>query len=101
MQWWTCGEIAQRANNWSGRNIERWCSPDYDALYQQTTREMDPQRRRQLFIQMNDMLIDDTVMIPLAHRAEVFGVSNTLLGVDLTPWDAETWNIQDWRRAAP
>jgi peptide/nickel transport system substrate-binding protein len=101
MKWWTCAEIAQKANNWSGRDIERWCNPAYDALYQQSAREMDPERRRRLFIQMNDMLIDDIVMIPIGHRAEVFGVSNTLLGVDLTPWDAETWNIQDWRRAAP
>jgi peptide/nickel transport system substrate-binding protein len=101
MKLWTCAELAQKANDWMGRNLERWCDPAYDALYAQAAREMDPARRRQLFIQMNDMLIDDIVMIPIGHRAEVFGVSNTLQGVNLTPWDAETWNIQDWRRATP
>jgi peptide/nickel transport system substrate-binding protein len=26
------------------------------------------------------------------------GVANNLMGVDLTPWDVDVWNIQDWRR---
>jgi peptide/nickel transport system substrate-binding protein len=101
MKSWTCDEIAQKANNWAGRNVERWCSPEYDALYAQAAREMDPERRRQLFIRMNDMLIDDVVAIPIGRRAEVFGASKGLEGIDLTPWDAETWNIGDWRRASP
>jgi peptide/nickel transport system substrate-binding protein len=98
---WTCAEIPQQANSWTGRNYERWCNPAYDALYAQSTREVDPERRRQLFIRMNDMLIHDIVLIPVGHRAEVFGVSNTLQGVDLTPWDENTWNIQDWSRLQP
>lgn len=101
MKWWTCNEISQQKNSWSGRNIERWCNPAYDALYDRAAREVDPELRKQLFIQMNDMLIDDIVMIPIGHRAEVFGASNTLQGVDLTPWDADTWNIQDWKRVSP
>jgi peptide/nickel transport system substrate-binding protein len=101
MKSWTCNEIAQQANGWAGRNIERWCDPSYDALYAQAAREVDPERRKQLFIEMNDMLINEVVLIPIGHRAEVFGASNTLEGVNLTPWDADTWNIQDWTRRAP
>jgi peptide/nickel transport system substrate-binding protein len=101
MKSWTCDEIAQKANNWAGRNVERWCSPAYDALYAEAAREMDPERRRQLFVEMNDMLIDDVVAIPIGRRAEVFGTSKGLEGIDLTPWDAETWNIQDWKRVSP
>lgn len=98
MKWWTCSEISQKANDWAGRNIERWCNPEYDELYAQSAREVNPERRKQLFIEMNDMIINDVVLVPIGHRAEVFGASNTLEGVDLTPWDAETWNIQDWTR---
>ncbi|MGE5602086.1 MAG: peptide ABC transporter substrate-binding protein [Nitrososphaerales archaeon] len=101
MKTWTCGEIAQQANGWTGRNYERWCDPAYDELYAQSTRELDPKRRAQVFIEMNDMIIDDVVLVPVGHRAEVFGASNTLEGVDLTPWDADTWNIQDWTRRSP
>lgn len=102
MQFWTCSQIPQKANNWSaGLNLERWCSLEYDALYQQAITELDPEKRRQLFIQMNDMLIEDVVMIPLVYLADVQGVSRTIEGVDLTPWDMNTWNIKDWRRISP
>jgi peptide/nickel transport system substrate-binding protein len=99
MQYWTCARIPQKANNWSVfLNFERWCSSDYDALYEQSTTEIDPERRRQLFIQMNDMLIEDVVVIPMVYLADAQGVSQTIDGVDLTPWDTNTWNIKDWRR---
>lgn len=99
MQFWTCSRIPQKANNWSaGPNIERWCNSEYDALYRQAITELDPEKRQQLFIQMNDMLIEDMVMIPVVYLATVQGVSRTIEGVDLTPWDANTWNIKDWRR---
>ncbi|WP_276748495.1 hypothetical protein [Chlorogloeopsis fritschii] len=47
---------------------------------------------------MNDLLIKDGAVIPLIVRANVVGVNNRLVGVDTTPWDADTWNIKDWRR---
>ncbi|MFN2285087.1 MAG: peptide ABC transporter substrate-binding protein [Anaerolineae bacterium] len=99
MQFWTCAQIPQQANNWSaGLNIERWCSEAYDDLYRQATTEIDPEIRQQLFIQMNDMLIEDVVMIPLVLRGDVSGVSAALTDIVLTPWDMNTWNIKDWRR---
>jgi peptide/nickel transport system substrate-binding protein len=104
MKNWVCDDYAnipQKSNNWSGLNIERWCSADYDALYEQSTRELDPERREQLFIQMNDMLLEDVVVIPLVHRADVYGVNNSLENIELSPWDFPTWMIEDWRRTSP
>jgi peptide/nickel transport system substrate-binding protein len=98
MKSWTCGEIAQKSNDWRGGNIERWCNPDYDALYEQSTKELDPQKREELFIRMNELLVEDVVIIPLVHRATVSGVNSTIEGVESTPWDEATWNIKDWRR---
>jgi len=98
MQQWTCDQIPQKENNWTGVNIERWCNPEYDALFQQSTTELDPAKRQQLFIQMNDMLVEDVVLIPLVHLAQVSGTNENIEGIDLTPWDAEVWNIKDWKR---
>ncbi len=99
MQFWTCEQIPQQDNSWAaGLNVERWCNAEYDALYQQVAAEIDPDLRQQIIIQMNDMLIEDVVMIPLVHVAEVQGVSATLAGIELTPWDMNTWSIKDWRR---
>ncbi|SRR5579883_1567380 len=98
MKGWTCAEIAQKKNNWSRSNSSRYCNPEYDKLWTQSTTELNPEKRQQLFIQMNDVLVKDAIVIPLVARAKVSGSSNRLTGVDITPWDAETWNIKDWRR---
>jgi peptide/nickel transport system substrate-binding protein len=101
MKFWLCSSIPQKSNNWTGENAERWCNQQYDALYAQSQHEIDPAKRAQLFVQMNDLQIDDIVMIPLVHTADLYSASNALAGVDLTPWDAGVWNIKDWRLAAP
>ena len=55
----------------------------------------------QLFVEMNDKLVNDVVVIPLVRQADIAGVSNTLVGVDPTPWDADLWNIKSWKRSTP
>jgi peptide/nickel transport system substrate-binding protein len=99
MKYFTCSEIPQKANNWSGDNNGRYCSKEYDALWQQSTKELDAKKRQELFIQMNDMLVNNTILIPLVHRADVAAFSNNLSGYELTPWDRNTWNIKDWKRS--
>jgi peptide/nickel transport system substrate-binding protein len=98
METWTCSGIPQMDNGWQGLNLARWCSAEYDALAEQSGTELDPETRRQILIQMNDLLINDGVVIPLVSTAQVAGASNTLEGIDPTPWDSELWNIKDWRR---
>lgn len=101
--YWTCDLIPQKANNWASGNlnVERWCNPEYDALSSQAFLELDSEKRRLLFIEMNDMLIENVVMIPLVNKADVLGVNVSIEGINLTPWDYYTWNIADWRRITP
>jgi peptide/nickel transport system substrate-binding protein len=95
---YTCGEIPQKANNWAGDNVSRYCNPEYDALWQQAMKELDPQKRQALMIQMNDLLVNRVIVIPLVHRRETAGLSNAIAGFDLTPWDLNTWKIAQWAR---
>jgi peptide/nickel transport system substrate-binding protein len=97
MKGWTCSEIARQVNNWATANWARYCNPAYDSLYQQSTTELNPAKRRLLIVQMNDILIEDVAVIPLVHLVDFSGVSRSLKGVDLNPWDVEVWNIKDWR----
>jgi peptide/nickel transport system substrate-binding protein len=99
MRAWTCDTAAQMSNNWSGPNWSRYCNPDYDALYEQSTTEMDPEARRQLFVQMNEMLTENVAVIPLIQVFQPVGVVNSIEGLNITPWDVEVWNIADWRRS--
>ena len=98
MKTYTCNTIPQKKNNWSGDNYSRYCNPEFDNLWQKSTTELDPEQRRQMFIEMNDILVNNALVIPLVHRAEVVGVTNNLQGIDLTPWDMNTWNIMDWKK---
>jgi peptide/nickel transport system substrate-binding protein len=98
MKTYTCDEITQKSNNWSRTNYSRYCNPEYDDLWEASTTELDTAPREDLFIQMNDLLIDDYAVIPIVHRADASGVSNQLIGINLTPWDLGTWNIAEWDR---
>jgi peptide/nickel transport system substrate-binding protein len=99
MKAWTCAEAAQMANNWSSSNWSRYCNPAYDELYAKAAQELDPEKRRELFIQLNDFLIEDYAVIPLIHLKLVAAINADLVGLDSTPWDVDVWNIADWRKA--
>ncbi len=99
MAWWQCSEIARRANQWLGNNRPRYCNPEYDALVEELSATTGMEKRAGLVIRLNDMLMQDYVLIPLVHRGAISAHSNTLLGVRMTAWDTELWNIADWSRA--
>ena len=98
MNFMSCNQIPQKANNWSGDNNSRYCNSEYDRLLQEASKELDPQKRADLFILMNDILIEDMAVIPLVHRADVAAFSNSLTGYELTAWDMRTWDIMNWKR---
>lgn len=97
---YTCDEIPTQANNWTGDNYSRYCNAAYDQIWTDTTKELDPQKRRANLIRLNDLLIQDFAVVPLIHRAETAGIGDRLTGVTLTPWDMNTWNIAAWRKEA-
>lgn len=98
MGWWTCDKIASKANNWQEPNNARYCNPEYDQLWQAAFKELDPAKRAALFKQMDELLAMDVAVIPVVHRAIANAVSNTLTGLEPTPWDASTWDIKNWQR---
>jgi peptide/nickel transport system substrate-binding protein len=105
METWYAGpegrNIAQKANNWLAPNLSRYNNPEYDKLYERVSQETDPETATQLFIQMNDMLIEDIVIIPVVQRAtEKFAVVNTLRVESISPnaWEMLYWNIANWNR---
>ncbi len=103
MNGWTCAEVSNAASQWLTSNIPRWCNENaeaYQALVDELSSTGPLADRAKLVIEMNDMLIQDGVMIPLVHRGSVSAHGNTLLGVRMNPWDSELWNIADWSRAS-
>lgn len=101
MKWWTCEEIAQKSNNWQKPNYARYCNPEYDQLWERASTELDPKKRAELFRKMDELLHEDFAVIPIVDRANTQGVSGRLTGVQPSPWDANTWDIKNWRPASP
>jgi peptide/nickel transport system substrate-binding protein len=88
-------EVNCKDNKWQGRNATRWQNAEYDALFHAAEHETDPAKRAALFIQMNDLLIKNVVIIPVVHRAAVAAVSNRL-HVSLSGWDGALAALPDW-----
>jgi peptide/nickel transport system substrate-binding protein len=91
-------DLAQKADNWTGRNITRWINTEYDHLWQQAATELDPGKRAELFIRVNDLIIGDVVVIPLIWRHGVDAVSHQLRGIQPGPWDTRLWDLAYWYR---
>ncbi len=89
---------AQQANKWSGNNVGRYQSQEFDRRFEAARFEMDERKRAQLFIEMNDTVVRDVAVIPLVNRKSVHARSTALKGVAITPWDWDYWNIADWTK---
>ena len=95
---WTCGNEPSPDTGWLGRNVPRHCNAAYDELFEELKRTGGQDARAALTIQLNDMLVDSGVLIPLVFRGSVSGISNRLEGVWVNGWNSEMWNIEDWTR---
>jgi peptide/nickel transport system substrate-binding protein len=99
-QWWN---VSQKWNGWSGANESRYHSAEFDALYDANAKETDPQKSAELFIQMNDHIINNIVVVPEVARAtDEYAISNTLHNENVVGSFLEVlyWNIANWTRVA-
>jgi peptide/nickel transport system substrate-binding protein len=91
--------VATKENKWQGVNFPRWVNKDYDAAVDAAEAETDTVKRAALYIKANDIMWQDTMVIPVMHRLKVAAVSNSVRPV-LSGWANDTDNIQDWYREA-
>jgi peptide/nickel transport system substrate-binding protein len=89
---------AQKANNWSGRNFLRFQNEEYNRLFDQVLVETDLNKAAQLWAQLNDIVVNNYISVPLIDRKFTSGRSKQLQGPKLTPFDNETWNVGDWTK---
>jgi len=94
--------IAQAQNAWTGRNFQRYQNPEYDALYEASRTESDPEAQAELFIQMNDILFNDAAVLPLVRTGDKIGYARTLNVENIAPgpYEFDYWNITNWNRVS-
>jgi peptide/nickel transport system substrate-binding protein len=90
--------IPGAANGFALLNTPRFQSDAYDELYAELLRTMDPARRIEIVIELNDLLIQSYAMVPLIDRGMVSGHASDVEGVKYSAWDSELWNIETWTR---
>ena len=99
---WYGGDIAQAENDWSGQNFSRFQNAEYDELFEQAKLETDIARAAELFIQMNDIVIEEVAVVPIVNRGSKHAISTTLEDANVATSDFEYnyWNIANWNRKA-
>src|SRR6185437_12638585 len=90
-------EVATKANKWQGRNISRWQNKDYDNLYRESQRELDPVKRAAMFIKMNDLVVNDHYILPEVYRPRVTALKKDIVA-PLSGWDNDLWQLANWYR---
>jgi len=89
-------DIAQKSNEWAGGNYSRFVSEEFNDLYDAALTELDPDAQQELFVAMNDIVVNEYVHIPLVHRADVVGAANKLKGYVPSPWTPDVRDIANW-----
>ncbi|WP_127108736.1 peptide ABC transporter substrate-binding protein [Pararhodobacter zhoushanensis] len=95
---WRCGLEPRPSTQWQGENINRFCDPEYDALHHELAQTAAIEDRGRIARQLNDILVQNFVVVPLVDRGRVDAHANSLGGVQLNVWDSGLWNIADWYR---
>jgi len=105
MKYWYSGpegeNIAQKANNWTGTNKTRYRNADYDAAWEKIAALTDQQAAIELFIELNDHVVENHVEIPIVQLvADRYAVVNTFReeNIAVTAFGDTFWNIANWTR---
>jgi peptide/nickel transport system substrate-binding protein len=100
MKRWTTtnAKLTQREGKWSGGNDGRYINTEYDKLWDAAKTELDSNKRAQLFIQMNDILVNDVAMIAIVNRKTAFARATALKNANYSQWAGNYWNIANWMK---
>lgn len=91
--------IAQKENDWSGLNFQRYQNPEYDALFDELRAATTFDEAIDLLISLNDTVINDRAVVPLVARTFYYGIANRLnrTNMDLyNTWTGPFDNIANW-----
>ena len=94
---YTTKQITQKSNGWKGNNYSRWSNPEYDKLHDQLVKEVNPEKRAQIEVQLNDLVVSNFVHIPMVDRYSNNGHSKELINTNYNPWDSALWNVGYWQ----
>ncbi len=92
--------IPTAENNWSGQNYSGFSNAEMDELLEATEVELDPERRRELWRQIQAIYAEEVPVLPLYFRANTYVLPKWLDGVVPTghQYGTSLW-VEFWRRS--
>jgi peptide/nickel transport system substrate-binding protein len=91
-------EIPSAKNGWSGQNYPGYANPDMDKALDAAERELDEQKRRTLFSEIQRIHADDLPVLPMFFRVDPFVLPKQLKGIAPTGHlNSSTLWVEEWR----
>lgn len=91
-------EIPTAENGWSGQNYPGYANPQMDKALDDAERELDVEKRRAFFAEIQKLAADDLPSLPLFFRVDPFVIPKALKGVTPTgTLNSSTLWIEQWR----
>ncbi|MCW5733543.1 MAG: peptide ABC transporter substrate-binding protein [Enhydrobacter sp.] len=91
-------EIPTAKNAWSGQNYPAYANPEMDKALDAAERELDRDKRRALFGEIQRLYAEDLPVLPLFFRVDPFVIPKALKGVRPTGHlNSSTLWIEQWR----
>ena len=91
-------EIPTAKNAWSGQNYPAYANPAMDKALDSAERELDKDKRRALFAEIQRLYTEDLPILPLFFRVDPFVIPKPLKGVRPTGHlNSSTLWIEQWR----
>ncbi len=91
-------EIPTAKNAWSGQNYPAYANPEMDKALDAAERELDKDKRRGLFGEIQKLYAEDLPVLPLFFRVDPFVIPKALKGVRPTGHlNSSTLWIEQWR----
>ncbi|HMR36599.1 MAG TPA: peptide ABC transporter substrate-binding protein [Paracoccus sp. (in: a-proteobacteria)] len=85
------------AQGGSGSNNAQYSNPEVDALLEEGVRTFDPERRREIYYRVQELVRGDLPFLPLFQNTQVRGHKEGLHGVEANPnTRTESWNAAAW-----
>jgi peptide/nickel transport system substrate-binding protein len=97
---WRGSDVPVAENNYVGRNVMRYRSPEYDGLIQRYVSAIPRAERVQALGALVAQATDQLVPVPLYHEPEPILISNRLVnaggrrGTNIQTWNAHEWDLK-------
>ena len=92
---WDCADVPSKANP-AGANNYHLCDPKMDALWQQGLQVADPAARKKVYDQLQQIMYDQVLMVPLYARANVYAYQSTLVFPPSSGYANAFWDMENF-----